>query len=805
MLLFAMFLEIDAAHFSSTYQEAVLTRQELNQSLSSAVRDFRVIRTPEKVALYREFLKFSEQTMKGRDALPLLPLLLDFLENSETISADQASTLILQIYTLNTQGQENPVALLPLGYSLLEKPRSLVAFLRLLCIKEVKLSQIFASHVLQDFFRSHLNTLDESDSLIRTLYHQLTLFPETLELVEAAGNISVHERGFVAYSITGEIKQDTLPIVEKANSFPIFTSNEALYQSLYLLFDDYFLGNLVVQWAIGAISHKSKSLCIELMNQPEVIHKHLPILLNQFYEKIALQQALAQILSPASLQMLIDQGEANVLCLIPFQPLLVEMVQQKNLKQYLQQISQNASYNLILLSGVIELFNVFKKRDEADAIIIFESILEVALKEAFVFEDDAFIRMARKFSPAYDCIQARIQTYASQLQDLVKLQLKNQTWDYILLEDCWLLGRNQIQTLEQIVTIPNQFPLNKHEFYIYLAKMYYQDQHEFSLDLMTKLLNLTPEFAADKVTPYERAIIELLAALDIDSFRTECINILNSQNLPRTWPAFLYGDKTLFQRAVILGNQGLIQWLEQQRVHPTQSYDVMSIDAARANQWNIVAYFHQTHVLKTVTNNVLLNMAVKQRVSDVIQLLWEHSTQKPTANQIEQSLVMAVHQNDPNSIHYLLYYFKKPPDKLLVKGFKQAIRSKYYETAMAFVRNSKCKDLQEELKAVVIELARTGQKEGLTYLTKVCTQDILEKAFLIAARANKLNVVQYLMEQFVIGAGTINRARNEARNHRRLDVSGYLSSFGEIKSEPGTCFAYKNRDGKRSERISPTS
>lgn len=71
MLLFDIFLEIDAQHLSSSYQEMMLTKDELDFALKKAVACYRTLHLPHKIDAYQHFLHFCQKAMQGYEKKPL--------------------------------------------------------------------------------------------------------------------------------------------------------------------------------------------------------------------------------------------------------------------------------------------------------------------------------------------------------------------------------------------------------------------------------------------------------------------------------------------------------------------------------------------------------------------------------------------------------------------------------------------------------------------------------------------------------------------------------------------------------------
>jgi hypothetical protein len=776
MFLYEIFLEMDVQHVSSPLQDTLLTRTELELALKKAVTCYRLLKNPEKVAAYRRWLQHCEQAMQGRQEIPFLPLLIDFLVAEDSpLSHTVACEILTQIFYLNTQQQSNGLAMAQVGQAFIDRPRAFAAFLRCLCRYNIHPQQILSTYLLHDYFRYYLDTLGTKNNAIEQLYFLLRVFPETKLLAEAAQTIQSDERGFKTYALDGCVSHNNLLDVKKTTLPLRFTPEIHNLKGLHVILGSDFLAAALMQW------HHQKSdpiwtdFITMLFNRSDVVREQLPILLSKLHENAAMQQSLAEILDAATLNHLITQKNGDILCLIPFCPQIITILQHQDLTNYLKNIKQRSS-GLSLIIGLLALFESVMHADEAMAKLVFNTLIDAVLEEPYVLEDETILRKIRRFSMANNCIMQKVSALEAALDSIINSQMQSpiEALDYITVEDVWRKVTMQIRDLQEIVTFNSTCPTDKYGLYARLALAFHMQQRAtFNLNTISNALHVTPIFSLTEVTPYERLIIELLAVIDDEAFRSDCIALLDEQVVTRSWRTCLYGDQPFFQRAINAANLGLIQWLDHEQIKPTITYDALAIEAARRNNWAIVFYFHSHYPLKTITTNVLLHMAVMQGVADAISLLWSGNNGKsPTAKQIAQTFMLAVRKMDTESVRNMILHLKTPLDSVMTQGFKLAIKSNDPNTATAIAMYKKGKFLIAATEEALVNAAATNQCELLRRLIPLCRLTIIENAFLIAARANHLQAIDLFLEFPTCSPRgyVIKRAWNEAKQHKRSAI-----------------------------------
>lgn len=788
MLVFNIFVEISEQQISTSYLDVTLKRVDFQHELKKAVANYRALQNPIKVQGYKHWLVSFERALQDQDEIFILPVLLDLLSNeTSSIDAMLACRTLSQLYYLNTQHQHNALSFARMGKALIDRPIAFAAFLRCLCLHDLQPNQILATYLLHDFFRYYMNQIGDTDNPIAQLYGILNAFPETKKLAEEAQSVSSDERGFSTYALTGEAKNHAGINIQKQQAPLYFTPEINNLKGLHAMFGLDFLMAALEQWQVQKPNALWHDYIYNTFNHISTINNQLPLIFNQIYELMPLQQALAEILSDDTLSLLLSQKKANILCLVPFRPQLVLFIQTQNLEHYLNNLRQNVSSKLVFISGLFSYLDAIKHGEKEVIQVVFLQLVDAILEENYVLEDEYILRKLHKYKDFKACVIQKINQLEAELDEIITLQTSSSIsdMDYLTIEDGWRQIASKMKNLQEFFSFETSCPENKYGLYMRLAKIYYSKNGSFKLNEYITALNISPVFSPVEITIYERVIIELLGAIDHEALRNECIALLD-ENIPiRDWRNHKYGDKYHFQRAIENSNVGFIQWLETQHIKPHTTYDSLAIEAARYNHWPVVLYILKRHPLNSAMNNALLHMAVNQGAANAISMLWSKSKQLPTTAQIEQTFLLAAKKNDADSITAIIQYLKAPKDSTMVRAFKNAINLKALNAAEAIASYQKGDCLLEIISDTIIEAARLNHCEILNHLIKFACSTIIEKAFLSATRANHKEAAAYFLGHTnPPQQKTITQAWNEAKRRKRsiaIDLEKLCQTSASLK------------------------
>ena len=789
-MLHDLFVALHAKTDVPANYDRVMTREDVEFAKKKAVSSYRSFADAHKSAAYKQFLAHCEQALDGAEEKPTMDVIFSYLVDTDDLllNAIEISERLLPLFKQSLCFQEDVLAIAPLGRAFIHRPNAFAAFVRCLLLRGVTPQQILSTSLLQDFFRYYLSTLSEPGNPIEQLYDLFQAFPETDSLRALAKTVCCEEGGLVSYALDGSKQEHagSLKAITPVLSSLRFTLEENNLNGLHALFGGDFLLGALYQCSEHSSPVAWVNALVPILNQDHVVKTQLPTLLNRLQEHPALQSSLAQILNEQTLTALVNRREGGVFHLIPYCPQIVNSIQSQDLAAYLQSLREQASSGFALISCLMALLGGVKKAEnEPAAMSVFDAVLEAFLDDPYVLNDAAIIQKLKKFSRANDCVVRKARALESTLDSLIRLQTETavEAMDYITIEDTWRHAAANVQHLQCIMPFDTTCPVDKYNLYTRIYKSFLEQKRPIDLDAFTSVLGIDPTFDAAHVTPYERLLFELLATIDEPGLRMHCIQALDA-NVPRPWRMARYGDRSLFQHAVMAGNVGLIQWLETEQVHSPDSYDAMAISAAIGNQWAVVGYLNQQHKLNKGTLNTLLTHAVSHGAPNAIQMLCSDANHSPDRDSIEQAFKIAVRRKDLECTRCFLQCPIKPCDTVMAKAFKQAILFNDTRIAYAISDANIGPCFQGGVDQALFNAASENQCNVLSRLAMLSqnqpTQKGVESALLQATRAKQLEAIQSLMHWFPPPRfDAIYHAKVAAQNLPECIIGDYLSAFGE--------------------------
>lgn len=789
MLIYQQFMEVYGQAFDAPWSDLYLTRADFEAENKKKLNNLRLLgRDEQKNKAYAYLLDRAQAMLTAKPNLPLLSLFFDALASDDSpFSPNVAYDTLTRLLIINTAHQSNAHQLATMGRVFLDSPIAFAAFLRFLCLRQVSAQSILNMHLLQDFFSYHLNALGRDKHPMGQLYTLLHSTPETTELAETASHIPSQERGFTTYCLNGEktISTATAPL-EKIVTPPFFTPHPDNLSNLLAIFGVDFMLASLSQWS----THKRHNVWVqwttERLNHPER-RGELRYILSKLYEQPTLKPALAELLNWQTLQELLELKDGHILCLIPYVPALGQAAEVHDLVDYLDQIKLRSTSKECLIEGLIELFDACKHTNQAAARTIMESLLGVILETLYVLDDANIVKKLRKSGLFSDCVQTHLNQLDSSLRQFIHAQTQApiENLDYVTIEDIWRSMLQKIHALEAIIEFDTPCPGDKHQLQMLIAKAFYAANPDaFDFILLAQSFGISPEFSHHQVTLYERYIIELVVTIDHEAYRHQWISLLDQAcNLPeggfmRNWRSFSYGQLSLYHKAVVSNNLGLIRYLNTYGIKPKPSFETLAVDAARHKHWSITLWIHEHYPLPVVHTNMLLDLAVKQSSPSAINLMWSHQLRKPTQNQIDQSFSFAVKNGDTAVIQAMFHHLKKPKDATLARAFKQALRLGHTQTALVMVQSHPSKQLLADMNDSVIKAARTYQCEHLKSFLPLCHLSLVETALLAAARANCLPAIKVILgNRLLPREKVVEKVELEAQKHKRATVVKYIRGW----------------------------
>ena len=784
MLLFNVFTALQNSALSTSYQGIKLTRADLDLAARRAVVCYRDLGRASKVEAYKEFVSFCEQSLTGMDERPLLPILISYLDEAKL--APDAFDNLTQIFSIHLKEQSPALTIVPMGRALIDQPNAFAAFLRYLVNQGVTPEQILSSHLLQDFFRYYLSTLAQDNNPIYNLFQLLKSNRDTAMLCSMAQKVHCPEGGLSSYALDGSalLAIDSLPDITPIEIPLQFTPSLENLTALHEIFGVHFLLGALHQHKLQSNNPRWIEVIANLFNPAHIVKTELPLLLNLIQEHPTAQQVLAELLTDQTLSTLVKHRIPSVLNLIPFHPTLASILPTENIEDFLRELQLQSSSGLALISSLCALLEGVKHSHEKANIPIFDALIDVIIENPCALDDPSLMSKLHKFSHGQDRVALKIRTLEDSLNSIFQLQAQNtlSDLDYITIEDVWRMTSEKIRRLQDIFHVETSCPTDKYKLYSRIALAFF-NQHKVPFDLneFIHAIDIEPYFDEKQVSAYERLLIELLGAVDNESLRSNCVAQLDA-HVTKPWRTELYGNTPLLQHATLNGNIGLMQWVKTQRIK-LPVLDKWVIDAAKANQWDMVRYLHNEYKLTTMTVNLLLYTAVAQNASFAIPSLWCEHRNAPDTKIIEKSLKLAVKYGNKESILKLIHCPQKPCDTAMANAFKNAMGSNQFDVAKLIAEASDGKLLQYAINNAALDAARFNRCDRLEMLASLTvnplSQKVIENALMQAMRANQLDAVRWLTTAAPIlpHLHAIKSAWLEARKQEKMDLVGYLNHF----------------------------
>lgn len=741
MLLLDVFIGLFAQNIMLSFDSKFIKKKDLDEAIKKEVTAFRTLNTPSLIELYKFFVSYCKHAFLDVNQQPLFALLIDFLSLDELPLDERAACNKLNdIFHLNIKNQVDIHQIAAMGHSFIERPKAFASFIRYLVLRDMNPEQILSTHLLQNYFRYYLHTLKDENNAVIQLYRILNMFSETQVLCNYAQTIRCDEGG----PIDGTVAIDGVHLVKiDLQSAPIcYTSSVSTLNGLYNIF--------FMDFIFHGIFQKNNAICInflhEICNQTDFIDTSLSILLNRVQEHPVMHETMAKLLNDETLQILVKKGVISFLFLIPYRPNIINLIQMHDLRHYLQ-MSEKSVSEIALLSNLFVLFNAVKFLNDTAAELVFDSILDATMNApSYVFEDSLLISNFNGCSKDY-FIQ-KIGSLEAQFDSVLAVQTQKsiEDIDFISIEDSCKSVARKIYNLQEIFNFDTTCPKDKYQLYKRIAGIYLAKANPLNLDALTQALRIEPYFEPNRVTVYERYLIELLCEIDNAAFRNQCIQLL--EEAPRPWRSYIYAELSVFDRAALTGNLGLIKQLKKENTLSLIKYDTLAIDAADRNYWHLVTYYHQHHNLNKKTIKKLLKIAIKQLTSEFDAFLDCKHRPEQMLIMIEAEFLSAIRINNYIVVNWLLSCSKPPSDKCKANGLELAVKKNYVTIVKLLIAASNpSKHLKKAIEKAFMEaIRRDDSYETLQVLTLYSDLQLNENGLLAAQRANKLNIVKLLVQ-----------------------------------------------------------
>lgn len=690
MLLFDIFYLI----YPRQQQNTPLSETELEQLSSPMLTQADLMLAKKRThAAYREapslreaydaFLLHCLDILGKHSQTPMLPLIIDYLAelNASPEQTQAQIETIHALFTFNLREQTHAQGVMALGRCFVDSPKAFAGFLQWLMQHGVSTEEVLQAHLLQDYLRYHMRSLNNADNPVAQLYTLLTHHTHTQQLAEQAKQVRCPEAGLASYALDGSIHNPTV----KALDNPVRTQPDIDIQltpnnlkALYRVFGVPFLVS-TLRWHVDNNDEHTSSMLLTLFNGPHITYQDFTLLLQHLRTHHHLKSALSMLLHDNTLDKFMDARIGGLASLMIYSEYLATKISRQDLAVYLCDIKQTCASPLDLVSDLSAIMIKFEKRNKPHALLAFEHLFEIMLEHPDVLDDEKLLRQLRKFKPA----KAQFITHIAWLEATFDASISTYTntsmeaFDYISIEDMWREIHLKIDTIQTIENIPNTFPSDKYKLQCRILKaLKTQLSDAFVLNDFIQKLGITPHFCDDEVTPYERLLIEILVSIDDENFRVDIIQRLSTNTSTiRSWYNLNFDDNSLHMHAARHGNLGFILWLESNNIKPNESHEKLTHAAANAKHWLLVQHFHQKYKLDHPCVNKLLQLAVEQNASKAILPLWQGKKYAPRLAIVEKLFKFSIEEGHVNCVKTLLACPIPPCDTKITQGYRTALKT----------------------------------------------------------------------------------------------------------------------------------
>ena len=701
------------------------------------------------------------------------------------------ANMIVQLRT-----QENAVAIAHLCKPSIEDTEQFAALILWFLHREVSTTEIIQTNLLQNFMAYHLAWLSLPDNPIQNLYQLLDSFPEARALVLASAHVQCQERGFASYSITGELSElGDLHRVYIPSSPLDFTPTAENFAVLYRLFGLHFLAD-ALKWYMSSKSVVWKNELRLTLNSDASLESQLPTLINNAaIEGVPNTLAtLASLIDDDTIEKLVIRHNGAVLHLLPHKPILLKRISGEEVVSFLRQLRSSDEQVFDVIRQLLAFFVAFRDENKAMASLVYEAVIDVLILHQEFLDDAYVMKQLSKFSEKEILLTSRCERLKAQFDQCITHQFTEPTFStdsYHIIEDTWHSFSRQYNVLKEIMPLTHPCPDDKYKLIGHLAKTYISSHpSSFILDDFISALEIAPQLLDEKVTEYERVLIELLTTIDDEYIRSEIIEkfaILATKRLE--WISIEYGEDDVLSRAAKQGNVGLIHWLEARLdIGHIAIKRVVNI-AVAAKQWTVVDYFCNSSSLEPQQEVLkeLLISAVSSGRLETVKILCGGIITHFTERLLSQTLVDAVTKGHLSVARYLCkLHAPATSAALLAKLLKLAVQFKHPDL-VDFIGNLPSSELLKL--SVERELEYAAMHNDLFNVQQLCqlrtnapSRRALEKNFLKAVECGHITIAKYLgsIDNFVFSQSIIDKAFESSIINGFLPLIQYLGGLTPI-------------------------
>lgn len=543
--------------------------------------------------------------------------------------------------------EKNVAGILPLFEKEVSDVVQYAALLLAALDKDTRIEQIIHSGLLNRFVAFHFPHASRENNEIEQLVNILKMFPEAKALVD----------------IVKELFENYLQFpqsYQKRAGFFFPTLIERNLTNLACLFNEHFL------MAVCLHVVKSKDLRVKQWLK-SYLNSRKPANLAAFVSFVGKNQEIevlkllttSEFISTSTWQKLLPQHKDALFYLVAYHPaILAALSDAKNLESYLNTLKNNNQDIHESMAQLAELLKNIKKGNSQAKSLLLSEILNLILANPSLADDNSLVRLiACEAESQADLIKTRmLELYEDFEKELDELVLRE---EYSAVEDLWL-KQNKLFVLFKKLGCNSDFPSNKYSLYTYLVRKL-ANQADFQAGEFLDAL-LPKEEQTENVSSKERALIEIIAAVDNALIRQAIVSLL--EETPRKnylWARHAYGEDSVLSLAADNRNLGLIQFLlsaNNGEIYSANDPLVKSAlkNAARQGSLPLVKFLCLNSFSKPNSEAVdeALDNALANQNWSIVQFFCGLDTDnKPSAEAIKKALITAAKKGNLASVKLL--------------------------------------------------------------------------------------------------------------------------------------------------------
>lgn len=695
----------------------------------------------------------------------------------------------LQKFSRQLRHEEKPLGIAVLFKGYINHPEQLASALLWLLQKDVPVSDILETGLLQHFLLYNLVDLHSADSPVASFYKLLQQFPDARPLILAAEKIRCEDPAFTHYSLTGdlhnEIELDRIEVSPRGFDFTLQKENMT---TLYQIYGILFLNELL-RWQ----KKEKEPTCADFLR--DTLNHKLPLddlslLIKVFAEDGSRKQLkhLAFHVEEATLKELLSRVDGAAFLLLPFKPEFRYKMSARDVEGYVKDLTAR-DHGHDLIGQLMALYQTFRDINPEIASLPYEATVGILIEQPHFLDDESLRKQLNKFHQKETIILRKFEQLTEQLNHSIIEQTSMSslsTSHYHAVEDAWLAISRKVAVLHDIASLPGSFPRDKHALRGHFAKAAFLKHPDLKRVDLFRILEIEPGFDAGGVNEYERVAIEIITTSDNEEVRDELLEEFSHKyGGHKHWVSQKYGSEDVFMRAVNNGNLGFLNWFIEHKLEPERhQLGCIVSQAAKKQQWDVVAFFCRNasgKLDKGVLKAIFL-AATEFNDLPMIRLVRDMAIDRFDRHVVEQAFLMAVRKGHLDVANLLSHSGPKSPCRtILVKGLKEALKGHHPDMAALF--DLMMVGQQKDVEKLMQQAIKRDQPKELGLLLRfkknAARRCALETGLQTACQEGKVEIARQLLSsgEASPGLNAIEKSLSLAAKSGHLEIAKLLLSL----------------------------